>query len=248
MAKTYTLHIDAYSPDTIPMARLARYMQNLAMVLGHERAVHFDGLKPGSTQLRTRIDFEDVPKVRDQLDQLARGEGTGEARKAWNDIDKLLSEDNASGALFEDDNQDAAIIAFPGVHKPRPVQYGPFTQEGTLDGVLVSIGGADRTSHLQLQNGDMRYAGLETDRKTARRLGHHLYEPIRVYGSGRWMREEEGTWTLRRFKVQSFEVLKRAELREAVDTLRAVPGSEWTQMDDPVAALSALRDRTSGVH
>ncbi len=42
MGKRYTLYIKAYTPETIPMARLAQYMQNLAALLGHDRAVHFD--------------------------------------------------------------------------------------------------------------------------------------------------------------------------------------------------------------
>ena len=35
MSKSYTLYIKAYTPETIPMARLAQYMQNLAAILGH---------------------------------------------------------------------------------------------------------------------------------------------------------------------------------------------------------------------
>ena len=72
MTKTYTLYIAAYSPETIPLARLAKYMQSFAAMLGHETAVHFDQLDGGSTQLVTRIEHEDVPKVR------ARGRGGGQ--------------------------------------------------------------------------------------------------------------------------------------------------------------------------
>lgn len=54
------------------MARLAQYMQNLADMLGHETAVHFGMLRPGSTQLVARIDYEDVPKVAKQLAQIKR--------------------------------------------------------------------------------------------------------------------------------------------------------------------------------
>ena len=33
MSKSYTLYIKAYTPETIPMARLAQYMQNLATLV-----------------------------------------------------------------------------------------------------------------------------------------------------------------------------------------------------------------------
>lgn len=36
----YRFKIDAYSPDTMPMARLAQYMGELAVLLGEREAVH----------------------------------------------------------------------------------------------------------------------------------------------------------------------------------------------------------------
>src|SRR5688572_23241874 len=79
MTLTYTFHIDAYSPETIPMARLALYMQQLAALLGHESAVHFVALEPGSTRLVSRIDREDLPKVASRLDRVRRGDGAPDA-------------------------------------------------------------------------------------------------------------------------------------------------------------------------
>jgi len=204
MSKRYTLYVEAYTPETMPMARLAQYMQNLAAMLGHDAAVHFETLKPGSTQIVSRIDHEDVPKVATDLAQLKRGEGTPEAKKAQAAIDQLLAEDNATGFVYEDDDENAKIIAFPGVTRPKPTTFGPFNEEGSLDGVLISVSGADQTVHLQLQNGDIRYTGIETNRETARRLAKHMYEPVRVFGTGRWLRDQEGTWLLKRFKVESY--------------------------------------------
>jgi len=157
------------------MARLAQYMQNLAAMLGHDAAVHFDTLKPGSTQLVTKIDHEDVPKVATHLAQVKRGEGSAEATKAQTEIDRLLAEDNATGFIYEDADEHAKIIAFPGVTRPKPTTFGPFNQEGSLDGILISVSGADQTVHLQLQNGDTKYFKTATpsirgSTRTARRL------------------------------------------------------------------------------
>lgn len=248
MSKCYTLYIKAYTPETIPMARLAQYMQNLAAMLGQEAGVHFHTLKPGSTQIVTRIDHEEVPKVAANLERVKRGDGSPEANKAQAEIDRLLAEDNAVGFVYEDENQSAEIIAFPGVTRPRPVVYGPFKQEGSLDGILISVSGADETVHLQLQNGSLKYTGIDTNRDTARRLAKHMYEPIRIFGVGRWLRDEEGNWVLKKFRVESFNVLAPDDLRDAVEKIRSIEGSEWKEMDDPVSVLKALRAKAGGLH
>jgi len=248
MSKKYTLYIEAYTPETIPMARLAQYMHNLAAMLGHQTAVHFETLKPGSTQLVTRIDHEDVPKVASHLAQVKRGEGSPEATTAHAKIDSLLAEDNARGFVYEDEDETAELIAFPGVTRPKPATFGPFNQEGSLDGILISVSGADQTVHLQLQNGEIKYTGIETNRDTARRLAKHMYEPVRVFGTGRWARDQEGKWILKKFKVESFNVLTADDLNDVIDQMREVEGSEWKEMDDPISALKALREKGSGLH
>ncbi len=248
MSKNYTLYIKAYTPETIPMARLAQYMQNLAAILGHESAVHFQTLKPGSTQLVTRIDHEDEPKVATHLAQVKRGEGSPEAARAQAEIDRLLAEDNATGFVYEGDDDSAEIIAFPGVSAPRPTTYGPFNQEGSLDGILISVSGADQTVHLQLQNGEIKYTGIDTNRDTARRLAKHMYEPVRIFGTGRWLRDQEGNWILKKFRVDSYSVLAADDLKDVIGQMRNIEGSGWKSMDDPIGALKALREKGNGLH
>jgi hypothetical protein len=248
MSQSYTLYIDAYTPETIPMARLAEYMQNLAAMLGHEAAVHFQTLKPGSTQLVARVDHEDVPKVASNLARVKRGEGSPAEAKALVEIDRLLAEDNATGFIYEGEDRGAEIITFRGVTRPRPETYGPFNQDGSLDGILISVSGADQTVHIQLQNGEIRYTGIETNREMARRLAVHMYEPVRIFGSGRWLRDQDGGWILRKFRIANFKVLAAHDLKTAVDRLREVEGSEWKSMDDPIGTVGSLRDRGNGLH
>ena len=47
----YRFVIDALSPDSLPMARLAEYMGELARLLGRPDQVHFERLEGGSTVL-----------------------------------------------------------------------------------------------------------------------------------------------------------------------------------------------------
>ena len=40
-ALEYRFEIDAFTPDTIPMARLAQYLGDIARMMGQEASVHF---------------------------------------------------------------------------------------------------------------------------------------------------------------------------------------------------------------
>ena len=249
--KKVIFYIDAYSPETIPMAKLAEYLTDFAALLGRENAVHFLGLETGSTRLAARVEFEDVPKVRARLQEVWRGHAARDAARVFAQIDDRLANDNATGRIFVQDSEGAAeaeLLSFPGRDRPRAQSYGPFTQEGSLDGVLISVGGKDETVPLRLQNGDVVHANCETTRAIARELGRHLFEPIRVHGSGRWMREGDGTWTLRGFRVHGFDILGKDSLRDSVAALRAVRGSGWKDMDSPLSELDDLRRESTELH
>ncbi len=248
--KRLIFYIDAYSPETIPMAKLADYMADFATLLGKDNAVHFAGLEKGSTKLAARVEFEDVPKVRTRLDDIRRGNPPKDAAKVFAQIDARLANDNATGRIFVEGEEGptAELLTFPGRNRPKAQSYGPFTQEGTLDGLLISVGGKDATVPLRLQNGDITYTNCDTTRALARDLGKHLFEPIRVHGTGRWLREADGTWNLLRFRVHRFEQLGKDSLRESVTALRSVSGSGWNEFVDPLAELDDLRRDTDELH
>jgi|TARA_R110000796_G_scaffold170945_1_gene287854 hypothetical protein len=46
-----------------------------------------------------------------------------------------------------------------------------------------------------------------------------MYEPVRVFGTGRWLRDQEGTWVLKKFKVESYNVLVAADLKDPIDQM-----------------------------
>lgn len=249
--KRLIFYIDAYSPETIPMTKLAEYMADFAALLGKENAVHFAGLEKGSTKLAARVEFEDVPKVTTRLHEIRRGNPPKDAARVFAQIDTRLANDNAVGRIFIEGEEGAAtaeLLAFPGRDRPKDVSYGPFTQEGNLDGLLIAIGGRDETVPLRLQNGETVYPSCETTRLIARELAKHLFEPIRVHGSGRWMREPDGTWTLMRFRVHRFDVLGKDSLRDTVTALRGMRGSGWKDMPDPLAELASGRRDDGELH
>ena len=60
----YELYTDSFTPETIPMARLADYMASFAELLGHSEHVHFGKLKAGSLSVTARVDEIDGERLR----------------------------------------------------------------------------------------------------------------------------------------------------------------------------------------
>lgn len=241
MDETYQFTIDgAYSPATLPMERLAEYMVALAKLLGEKSDVHFRSVEPGSAVLVATIDEPARPKVRDRTERVRDGVAPQDAIKAYEELDNLLRKDNAKGRLVG--AAGAVIIPFPGRERVEPVTFGAVRQEGTIDGQLIRVGGTGDTIPVHLRDGDVVHTGLYTDVATSQRLAeHYMKGPLRVSGTGVWMRSDEGDWALESFKVVDFVLLNDAPLPQLVDALRRVGGSGWSQVADPVAEIAADR-------
>ena len=227
------------------MGRLAAYMQDLATLLGEPASVHFVDLVPGSTGLVHTVDAEAVPKVERRIAETGKGSGTAEASKAFKRIDERLIEDAASAQLIEGEieGENAQLLVFPGAIKSAPQTFGPFNITGTLDGYVSRVGGKSDPVPVMLETRD----GFETHcyaaRVLAKKLGNLLFETeIRFMGTGKWLRDNTGTWRLQRFTITDFVVLDEKPLVDAVSNLRSVEGAEWKIEDDPWATLRAMRE------
>jgi hypothetical protein len=248
MQGEYRFHIaDSFTPETLPMFRLAEYVAPLARLLGEPNDVHFVGVEPGSAVLKARVGIPAQPKVRTRLTAVRNGVGPVDAQRAVQELDDLLRKDNGSGTLC--DETGGVVIAFPGRGRPEPLVYGPFRQDGTLEGQLFRIGGKDATVPVHLRDGELTRTGLYCTPELARRMCVHLYGPtLRVRGTGRWFRDGHGDWLLQEFKIVDFEVLDDASLTSVVSDLRALPGSKWSDLADPVRVLLEERGGGRGEH
>lgn len=128
---------------------------------------------------------------------------------------------------------------------PKPVlQYGPVVEEGTLEGIVIRIGGKDQTIHIHLKDGDRVYPCYTTNLEKAKELRPYLLEyekPIRVSGKGKWNRNPGGAWELAEFKISDYEALNNDELQKVLERMRQIPGSGWEKIDDPLAELDRIR-------
>jgi len=220
------------------MERLAEYMLQFAKLLGEPEHVHFIDVNAGSAVLRARVEEVVLSKVERRLSEALRGQGDVVALKALQSLDDLLAEDNAVGQLLDDGG--AEIIAFPGRNRPKPLEYGPFREDGVLEGMIIKIGGKGASVPIWLQDGETVYKNCTARRPLARKLAKH-YDAglLRVSGSGSWMRLATGAWLMRSFEIKDFEVLDDAPLAEVIRRLHGVEGSDWG--DDPLSDLARLR-------
>lgn len=241
VGEEYRFKIDAFTPDTLPMARLAEYMAGLAELLGEPTAVHFKKLESGSTVLVQKIDREAVPKVRQRTSAVRRGDAPQDATRAFKAINKLLRDDNASGVL-QLKKGTAVILRFPGRLETEE-KFASIWQQGSIDGIINRIGGRDETIHVGLEMDGRHVSACSTTRAIAKELRHLLFEPVRLFGRGRWSRDNDGNWTLEDFRIESFQELNDAPLSDALKELRSIP-VEWGE--DAFSELNEIRKGQTG--
>lgn len=241
---TYRFVIDACDLGSLPMARLAEYMADLARLFGHADHVHFDRLEAGSAVLVQHVDPEVGPVVQERLHTASANNTPADVAEPFRAINLRLAKDNATGSLMEAGGN--GIIHFPGCSQPQPRTFGPFRQQGAFDGMLIRVGGKDDTVPVHLQDRTAIHICNAT-RDMARKLATHLYQgTLRVWGDGRWERDEDGKWILKRFDISKFKLLDDAPLSQVVQRLWEVEGSGWRQFDDPLAEIQRLRHDANG--
>lgn len=239
----YEFRINAFTPETLPMGRLAEYMADLAVLLGNAEKVHFVRLKKGSTVLVHAIEWEAAPKVEEQIRAVRLNEGPPDAMKAFRAIDHRLASDNAIGRLISPTK--AKLLEFPGRSRPASAAYGPFTQPGSFDGVPIVIGGKDDPVPVHLQEGDTIHLCYAA-REIAKRLAAHLFVSVmRVTGAGRWHRDPDGVWIMDRFTITDFRALEDEQLGDTVAKLRAAAGV--AESEDVLDELDKIRHGTNRV-
>ncbi len=242
----YRLRIDVFNVESLPMSRLAEYMAELARLLGEQEHVHFSHLESGSAVLVSSIEDPAMPKVMERLQEVCGGIGSKDAMQAYKALDTLLARDNAVAALTAEGG--AEIIAFPGRTRPKPMRYGPFREEGSLDGTVIRLGGRDETIPILLKDAEGTEYPCQTTVQISKQLApHYRGATVRVYGNGRWVREENGSWTLLQFDISRFEVIDDSPLMEVVAKLRGVEGSEWGK-DPSLGDVLALRQEEGTAH
>lgn len=234
---------ESFTPDTLPMSRLAEYMADIADLLGEKPYVHFVEIENGRAVLVQDVEHEAYPKVRTRVHDVKRGEGSPDARRAYETLNRRLATDNASGVLVEElepNTLPAHVLDFPGRRMVVESEYGPLTQSGALQGVVIVIGGESDPVPVHIEDGIQVYM-CRAKRQIAKELATHIFGlPVRVEGNGRWFRDALGLWTMKSFQISSFVVLEDTTLSSVIATLRQVP-ARWKDRPNSITTLKALR-------
>ena len=230
-----------WTPLTMPMARLAEYLTDLAAIMGHKESVHFITTDTGSEVSVVYVDAEEEARVTNQIQNSARGAGPRHANDAYKRLNMRLREDNAVGSIVNV-SKDAEIIEFPGRRVDQPEAYGPIRERASIVGVLRRVGGFDESIPVHLQRADGAIFYCEAAPALAKELIHFYDKTIRLHGSATYYREN-GIWRMDRFRIHSYdpEPLAGETLSETIEKLRAIPGSEWNEIADPLEELRKLR-------
>ena len=236
----FDFRIDAWKPETLPMARLADYLARLAILFGHQDQVYFLKVRKGSAIPEIHVHETAAPKVQVRLKLVGAGGGPEDANKSMRDINSMLRTDNASATLRAKGG--AVVINFPGCKMPL-AEEAVVHEAGELIGTVIRVGGRDETVPLLLQDTDGTTYHCNTSKTIARELAHHLFgDLVRVQGNGKWLRNPDRIWVLEFFKIKSWEPIDQTSLEDAVKTLRAVEGSQWNAFPDPQVELKKLRE------
>lgn len=243
----FTFWFDGFTPKTIPMARLADYMSDLAVLLGESGSVHFARLEEGSTALVSQVDPEALPKVRKRVAEASTADGPPDAIKAIANINKRLREDGAVGRLLE--GRTAEIIKFHGRESVVEQEFGPVTQSGSLVGQVIRVGGTTENVVVHIQSAAGTLYKCKTSKSVAKNIAKYLFTgDVRVSGLGRWLRTASGVWQQVSFQIHEFEPLDDQPLTSVVADLRAIRGDEWGEVDDPWGLLDQLRNDPDEAH
>jgi hypothetical protein len=237
--KEIRFHIEGTTPQMLPMARLAEYLKELAVLCGHSKHVHFLRVETGSAPCVLEVDQEYEPKILARIQRAKTAKGPKDAVKANSNLIYMLKKDRFS-AEFKAENGEL-IAAYPLATERKQETFGPFWQEGSLDGIVVRLGGIDETLPVHLVYEGRQYI-CNASREIVRQLGPKIWgDPIRAHGKGKWYRNEQGQWEMMFFDIHSVEGLEQSTLSEAVARLRAIPDNELYSLKDPIAEMQKIR-------
>ena len=237
--REYKFEIDVFTPSTIPMARLAEYLSDLATMLGSPNSVHLMRVEKGSTVPVVLVDFEAEPKVRERIKLVKNHEAPEDAQMAAKKIDRNLLLDNARAVIV--DPVGAKVFRFPGRDNAVRQEFGPINQPGNFQGIPIKIGGENDPVPLHLEDGLEKHIVL-VRRSLAREIAKFLFTtPLQVEGVGRWIRHKDGEWEMLYFNANSYIPLEESTtLAHDIATLQRVPG-QWKKLDDPLGELERIR-------
>lgn len=231
--------LEGRSPDQIPMARLAEYMQQLATMLGDTENVHFARVEKGSTRLVALLNpGHPAQRVQARVYAVRERRAPADAMRAFRRINDMVGEDRGHARVTFGAG---AILRFPGNLNSDVTQFN-LVDDATITGKLYAL--IEQTSGLLKARirprGGNTYVSCSADDRIGRQLRNYFLDAVRVQGKGTWVRSENGEWSCQSLHILHVHPVKDVSLREAINALRAID-VEWS--DDPLGDWAALDEK-----
>src|SRR5579872_6118792 len=100
--KELRFQIEGTTPHTIPMARLAKYLVELATLMGNTRHIHFLRVETGSLPCILEVDEQKEESVISRVKRARVNKGPKDAIKADSTLCAMLKEDELSAEFKTD--------------------------------------------------------------------------------------------------------------------------------------------------
>ena len=242
---SFMLRLLNRDPDRVPMAHLGEYIQEFAALLGEENRPVFKGIRKASIGCLAAVPVELTHLSRARITQ-AKNDKTSKPGRHLRAIETLMGKDAIGKAEILDERGNVIHVIF-GIQPEPTVSNERLYQEGTVDGWVTGLVGADDSMHLYVRDHfdrDLRLI-VRDDALARKILTHFRAGIIRLCVRGTWLRNENG-WAPETSKCQvlSFEPLEDTPFGEVLAAAARVPGNGWAEMKDPMATWENIR----GIH
>lgn len=230
--------LEGRTPDQIPMARLAEYMQNLAALLGEIESVHFDRVEEACTKVVAKLDGGiSAGRVQSRLYAVRDRRAPPNAMRAFGRINEMVGEDKGSARILYGAG---VILRFPGTQNICKKPFN-FIDSATITGKLYALSeGPSGGIRARIRpRGQSNYVACTADRNIGGTLRNYFLETVRVQGRGTWERADTGEWSCQSLHIQGVFSVKDISLRDAIDAMRKIeadwpenPLEEWAILDE----------------
>jgi len=233
-----TFRIDVFSPETLPMGRLAEYLAHLSTLYGQKEKVHFKGIEKGSAILKADVEYDAFPKVKARIYSIGSSDTTRDINKAVEHLDEMLKEDNASGELRLGEK----IIPFPGKNKVAEEKIS-LVQWTEIDGVVIKIGGKDSSIPVTIRDieGNTYNCQIFGEERAKEIAKYYLGSILRIGGDAKLIRHPINGWTIHSLVIKSFEPIESRDLIDVFTDLRNLESNGWKEETEPLALWKSIR-------
>jgi len=234
----YRWILEGFTPDTIPMRRLAEYMLQVSKLFGSEEKIRFERVENNCVALVNKVPAAHSGKIQSRIRAIGRGEGSFDAKSANSRINQMLYEDEASARIK---TNGAIILRFPGNVIPEAADAS-MSGPASLTGYFYSLSENQKgevKAKLRIVSSDNKSRTVDAvcDSALADNVKALLFNHVRVTGVAEWFRTDKGEWRAENIKVNNATKINTANLQTAVQNIRSA-NVKWSK--DPLKFQNEL--------